>query len=103
MQGNWPKSGSMTASQREAWLDVLCKFRKGELKAACALRTDNQTYRPDAYAILEIVNGMRAPSVESRYENNSDSATVRRLAQGPRDTRYRPPIDEWKALVRRDR
>jgi hypothetical protein len=60
VQGNWPKSAPMTADQREAWLDVLCQLRKDELKAACALRTDNQTYRPDAYPILEIVIGMRS-------------------------------------------
>lgn len=53
--GNWPHGAPMGAAKREAWIDVLCQMRVGELKAALSKRTDNSRYRPDPYVIFQIV------------------------------------------------
>ena len=63
----WPHQ-QLTASQREAWADVLCQFRQGELKPA--LRRLGGRFRPDPYAVLEAVMGdrgsLRAPDFEPK-------------------------------------
>ena len=56
----WPNAAPMTAAQREAWIDVLTLMHPGELKRALAARTDDKSHRPEPYAILEVVNGLRA-------------------------------------------
>ena len=58
--GEFPKSAPMTAAQRDGWVEVLALLHPGELRPALAARIDDKSYRPDAYAILEIVQGQRA-------------------------------------------
>ena len=57
--GNWPNAAPMTAAQREAWVDILGVLHPGELRPALAARTDDKTYRPDPYTVLEIVQAQR--------------------------------------------
>lgn len=52
----WPHQ-QMTATQREAWTDVLCQFHPGDLKSA--LRKLPGKFRPDPYAVLEVVLASR--------------------------------------------
>ena len=67
--GEFPKSAPMTAAQREGWVEVLSLLHPGELRPALAARIDDKSYRPDAYAILEIVQDQRAArSAESRRQ-----------------------------------
>ena len=54
------KNQTMTAGEREGWVEVLTLMRKGELARALAARTDDKSYRPLPYAVLEIVNNQRA-------------------------------------------
>lgn len=55
---NWPNQ-QMNPGQREAWLDILGQLRHGELKTA--LRGLPSRFRPDPYAVLEIVLQNRRP------------------------------------------
>ena len=55
----WPHQ-QMTPGQREAWMDILCQLHPGELKPA--LRKLSGRFRPDPYAVLEIVLADRASS-----------------------------------------
>ena len=57
LNDNWPHQ-QLTPSQRDAWIDILCQLHPGELKPALAKMPGR--FRPDAYAILEIVQGQRA-------------------------------------------
>ena len=67
LNDTWPHQ-QMTATQREAWSDVLCQFRQGELKPA--LRKLGGKFRPDPYATLEAVMGdrgsLRAPDFQPK-------------------------------------
>lgn len=53
---NWPHQ-QLTPAQREAWLDILCQLKVGELKPT--LSKIGGRFRPDAYAVLDAVLAAR--------------------------------------------
>lgn len=57
---NWPNNAPMTADVRDTWLGILPLLRQGELRKALGRRTDDKSHRPQPYALLEIVESMRA-------------------------------------------
>ena len=77
--GEFPKSAPMTAAQRDGWVEVLRLLHPGEFRAALAARTDDKTFRPDAYALLEIVQRQReAKSSETRRQIEARQQVARR-------------------------
>lgn len=78
IQGSWPNQ-QMNPAQREAWLDILGQLRQGELKTA--LRGMAGKFRPDPYAVLDIVlQNRRPPLTDWRpepYEKPSDETRAR--------------------------
>lgn len=77
--GEFPKSAPMTAAQRDGWVEVLRLLHPDELRAALAARTDDKSFRPDAYALLEIVQNQRAvKSSETRRQIESRRQAERR-------------------------
>ena len=82
--GEFPKSAPMTAAQRDGWVEVLSLLHPGELRPALAARIDDKSYRPDAYAILEIVQGQRA----------ARNAKTRRQIEGRRQAERHAEMSE---------
>ena len=75
------KNQTMTAGEREGWVEVLTLMRKGELTRALAARTDDKSYRPLPYAILEIVNQHRATDARIWREARDRKAQEQRRAE----------------------
>ena len=71
----------MTAAQREGWVEVLSLLHPGELRPALAARIDDKSYRPDAYAILEIVQGQRAARTAETRRQVEDRRMAERRAE----------------------
>ena len=81
----WPNAAPMTASQREAWMDVLTLLHPGELKRALAARTDDKSHRPEPYATLEVVNNLRAQDarIAREYRERQEQDQRRADATAP--------------------
>ncbi len=62
----FPKSAPLTGPQRESWVEVLGYMHPGELRPALAARTDDKSYRPDPYAILQIVQTTRTAKITEK-------------------------------------
>ena len=79
---NWPHQ-QMTPAQQDAWLDILCQLKPGELKPA--LRRLAGRFRPDAYVVLEAVLASRpaarhpdfAPKAEYQRTDTCSQAAER--------------------------
>ena len=72
LNDNWPHQ-QLTPSQRDAWIDILCQLHPGELKPALAKMPGR--FRPDAYAVLEVVLASRAEL--SRRQREHDEKRLR--------------------------
>ena len=82
----WPNAAPMTASQREAWMDVLTLLHPGELKRAFAARTDDKSHRPEPYATLEVVQRQRA----------ARTAAIRRQIEAQQQAHRRSEMAEYQ-------
>lgn len=81
--GEFPKSAPMTAAQRDGWIEVLRLLHPGEFRAALAARIDDKRFRPDAYALLEIVQGQRASCrADTRRQIEARQQAERRAEMG---------------------
>jgi hypothetical protein len=76
--GEWPKE-PMTPAVTEAWNDILCQLRPGELKAA--LELDPSEKRPDPYEVFEAILSHRP---DSRYTPDGPTPDGKPLAHHER-------------------
>ena len=102
----WPNAAPMTAAQREAWMDVLTLMHPGELKRALAARTDDKSHRPEPYAILEVVNHLRAQDarIAREYKERQEREQRRADATAPVTptalSAAQDVFDQWRHLRR---